>query len=593
VELDLSAFKGFTPVELLGLTEFPRISEEPYFLTIPGHNFYWFRLQQATSVITVQRAPDTTKVAAAESLPAFFMGIAWDALLDGNVRTLIERESLAPFLRRQRWFGGKARALKSARFVDWGVLRKGPQPLFLTIVQADYQDGGREQYFVPLSAVAGADADAILARAPEGALARLTGARKGAIVDGAADDRVPIALLDMLDRQETFRTKRAVARAKRTPAFDAVRAQGSLTPRRGTGEQSNTSVILGDRVILKLIRRLEPGPNPDVEIGEQLTSRTSFRRAPRVAGALEYEPSGEPVGHLFVAHEFVPSQADGWRHALAELNRFYDEVQHRGEPAPELVPSIRISRADGATPQAMCELAGAYIDSAQLLGRRTGELHVALASDATRPAFTPEPFTKEDVTRLIADTTSALQRARATIPPPVAQRLAGRLTAMRDAQGADALHPASAKIRIHGDYHLGQVLWAESDYCLLDFEGEPARPLDVRRLKQSPLKDVAGMLRSFSYAAYAALFASSDGHADVFARLEPWARAWILWTSAAFQRGYLAAAGGAAFLPADPVQRASLLDLFLIEKALYELLYEQNSRPDWVRIPLQGLEELG
>ncbi len=332
----------------------------------------------------MQRAPDTTRVATAESLPAFFMGVAWDALLDGNVRTLIERESLAPFLRRQRWFGGKARPLKSARFVDWGVLRKGPQPVFLTIVQADYQDGGREQYFVPLSAVGGADADAILARAPELALARLTGARKGAIVDGAADDRVPLALLDMLDRQETLRTKRAVARAKRTPAFDAVRGQGALAPRRGTGEQSNTSVILGDRVILKLLRRIEPGPNPDVEIGQQLTSRTSFRRAPRVAGALEYEPAGEPVGHLFVAHEFVTSQADGWRHALAELKRFYDEVQHRGEPAPELVPSVRISRADGATPHAMCELAGAYIDSAQLLGRRTGELHVALASDVTR-----------------------------------------------------------------------------------------------------------------------------------------------------------------------------------------------------------------
>ena len=352
-------------------------------------------------------------------------------------------------------------------------------------------------------------------------------------------------------------------------------------------------MILGDRGILKPLRRLQPGPTPDVEIGEQLTSRTSFRRAPRVAGALEYEPAGEPVGHLLVAHEFVSSQADGWRHALAELNRFYDEVQHRSEPAPELLPSVRISRAEGATPQAMCELAGAYIDSAQLLGRRTGELHVALASDATQAAFTPEPFTKDDVTRLIADTTSALQRARATIPPPVARRLDGRLTAMRDAQRANALNPAAAKIRIHGDYHLGQVLWAESDYYLLDFEGEPARPLDERRLKQSPLKDVAGMLRSFSYAAYAALFAASDGHADVFARLEPWARAWILWTSVAFQRGYLAAAGGAAFVPADAVQRASLLDLFLLEKALYELQYEQNSRPDWVRIPLQGLEELG
>ncbi len=163
---------------------------------------------------------------------------------------------------------------------------------------------------------------------------------------------------------------------------------------------------------------------------------------------------------------------------------------------------------------------------------------------------------------------------------------------MRDASGADALNPSSARIRVHGDYHLGQVLWSESDYYILDFEGEPARPLEERRRKESPLKDVAGMLRSFSYAAHAALFAHSDRRSGEFDRLEPWTRAWIRWTSGAFLRGYLAAAGSAPFIPRDTGQRAALLDLFLIDKALYELQYELNNRPDWVRIPLRGLEEL-
>ena len=593
VELDLSAFKGRTPVELLGLTEFPRIGELPYFLTLPGYNFYWFRLQQAAPPITVQRPPEVTAKAAASGdlLPAFFMGMAWETLLDGNVRTLIERESLATFLLRQRWFGGKARSVKTARFVDWGVLKKGSYPIFLTIVQADYQDGTREHYFVPLSVVVGADADAVLGVMPQLALARITGARKGVLVDGAADERVGFAFLEMLDRQDTFRTKRAVARAKRTPAFEAVRGLGPLVPKRGSAEQSNTSILFGDRLILKLLRRLEPGPNPDVEIGEQLTSRTPFRRAPRVAGALEYEPAGEPVGHLFVAHEFVASQGDGWSHALAELRRFYDEVQPRGAPPMEVLPASR-GTADQPTPPAMCDLAGAYIDSAQLLGRRTAELHIALAGDTVSPAFAPEPFTKEDVGRLVADATSELQRVRSKIGSSVVTRLERRLKAMRDAKGADALNPASVRIRIHGDYHLGQLLWAESDYYILDFEGEPARPLPERRRKESPLKDVAGMMRSFSYAAYAALFASSDRREDAYNRLEPWARAWVYWTSAAFLRGYTTAAGAAPFLPADRVQRASLLELFLIVKALYELRYELNTRPEWVRIPLRGLEEL-
>jgi maltose alpha-D-glucosyltransferase/alpha-amylase len=423
-------------------------------------------------------------------------------------------------------------------------------------------------------------------------VARISGARKGVLVDGAADDCVALALLDMLDRQETFRTKRSVSRAKRTAAFDAVRGQGPLTPRRRSAEQSNTSMVLGDRIILKLFRRVEPGPNPDVEIGEQLTSRTPFRRSPRVAGALEYEPAGERIGHLFVAHEFVPSQADGWSHALAELARFYDEVQHAGNPPADVLPRGRVSINLPPAPPQICERAGSYIDSAHLLGRRTGELHLALASDSASPAFASEPFTQDDVQRIVANATALLPVARPLVKSDVMERLERRLAAMSSARGPDAVNSASARIRVHGDYHLGQVLWAESDFYILDFEGEPARPLDERRRKESPLKDVAGMLRSFSYAAYAALFARSDRDRDTFSRLEPWARVWIYWTSAAFLRAYTTVIGSAPFVPADPIQRGSVLDLFLIEKALYELRYELNTRPEWVRIPLRGLEGL-
>ncbi|HYT73881.1 MAG TPA: maltose alpha-D-glucosyltransferase, partial [Vicinamibacterales bacterium] len=514
VELDLSAFKGMTPVELLGLTEFPRIGDLPYFLTLAGNGFYWFRLQQTPSAITAQRPPETTvaQEVVPDALPAFFMGVAWDTLLDGNVRTLIERESLAPFLQRQRWFGGKARTLRSARFVDWGVLRKGTHPIFVAIVQADYKDGGREQYFVPLAIVSGAEADAVLAGAPHLAVARVTGARKGLVVDGTADDRMAQALLEALDRQESFRTKRAAARMRRTSAYDAVRGQGALAPRRTGAEQSNTSIVLGDRLIVKLFRRVESAPNPDVEIGEQLTTRTTFRRAPRVAAYLEYEPSGEPIGHLLIAHEFVAAQKDGWNHALGELDRFYEEVQHRGNPPAELsAPAgVRGSRivwqlsAVGA-PQPICELAGSYIDSAQLLGRRTAELHVALSSDTSSATFVPEPLTRDDIARLVADALAQLQQARELVKSDTISRIERRLHSMRDAHGAGGLNPAASRIRIHGDYHLGQVLWAESDFYLLDFEGEPARAIEERRRKESPLKDVAGMLRSFGYAAYAAL----------------------------------------------------------------------------------------
>jgi maltose alpha-D-glucosyltransferase/alpha-amylase len=594
VELDLSSFKGLTPVEMLGLTEFPRIGERPYFLSLAGYNSHWFRLQQAPAPIAVQKLSDTAAAAPTEALPAFFMGVAWDTLLEGNVRTLLEREALVPFLQRQRWFGGKARPVRSARFVDWGLLRRGDRPVFITVAQVDYQDGKREQYLLPLAVLNGAAADAVAAAAPSSALARVTGARKGLIVDGTADEDTLRTLLEIFDRQDTGRTKRGVVRIKRTPAFTQVRGEGTLPARRLGTEQSNTSVAFDNRLIAKLFRRIEAGPNPDVEIGEFLTTRTSFRRAPRVVAFLEYEPAGEPPPtHLAAMWEMVDSQADGWNHALTELRRYYDEVGTRPPPSADLTPrESALALAANSTPAVMCELTGVYIDSAQQLGRRTAELHLALASDTSTPAFAPEPFTKDDVARVVADAIGQLQSLREVLDPAVVGRLEHALQALRDGNGGPPMRLSTARTRIHGDFHLGQVLWSEGDFYLIDFEGEPARPIEERRRKDSPMKDVAGMLRSFSYAAYAALFAHAGGRGEEVERLEPWARAWQLWVGAAFLKGYLRAAGTAPFLPDDPAQRTALLNLFLIDKALYELRYEMNNRPDWVRIPLRGLTEL-
>jgi len=609
VEIDLSRFAGMTPVEMIGLTEFPRIGELPYFLTLPGYNFYWFRLQAAPSPITAQRVGEPVAVAddVRDTLPAFFMGVAWDTLLEGNVRTLIERESLVPFLQRQRWFGGKARPVRAARFVDWAPLRRGHDPLFATIVEVDYEDGGRERYFVPLAAVGGAQMDAALAAAPQLGLARLTGARKGAVVDATGDEHFGGVLLDAFDRLDVVRLKRGVLRARRTPAYDALRGEGPLPARRLTAEQSNSSLAFADRLIVKLFRRIEDGPNPDVEIGEHLTTRTAFRRAPQVGGWLEYEGPAEAIAHVAVAQQFVPSQANGWTHALGELHRFYDEVQLGGAPDLDLLTRRSISDLAGAaTPELICQLTGAYIDGAQLLGRRTAELHLALSSDTRSAAFAMEPFSRDDYAELLADAAGqariaqdVLESQAASLAEDVAASAREALARARTSlhgrhaeQPARAFDGVAARTRVHGDYHLGQVLWSESDFYILDFEGEPARPLEARREKTSPLKDVAGMLRSFSYAAYAALFSRSAGRPADFERLEPWAGVWSRWTGAAFLRGYLAAAADAPFLPADAGQRGTLLDLFLLDKALYELNYELNNRPDWVRIPLRGLLDL-
>ena len=597
-ELDLSRFKGMTPVEMLGLTEFPRIGELPYFLTLPAYAFYWFRLQHAPASITARVAPEPA--VAVGDAPALFVGAAWDTLLDGNVRTLIERDPLVPFLQRQRWFGGKARPLRGARFIDWGVLRRGAQPLFLTVIEVEFSDGGtRDHYFLPLAICSPTDARAIEERASHTIVARITGARKGVLFDASLDPRFAQVLLEALERQEETTLRRGRIRAVQTSVFNRYRGTGELRVSRTSIDQSNTSLVYGDRLILKLFRRLEPGVNPDFEIGRQLTERVQFPRVPAVAGAFEFHFPAEALTTVGMLQQLVESQADGWQYTTDELSRFYDQVESRALTFDGL-PTTYSAMLDTPVPRSIQDVMGSYLDTATTLGRRTAEMHLALASDTTNAAFAPEPFTKEDLVKVSVGASAAAQKAIAALqassaglPEEVAAQATELLrarTPLAETIGqAPTLEFSAAKIRIHGDYHLGQVLWAEGDFFILDFEGEPARPLAQRREKQSSMKDVAGMLRSFSYAAYAGLFAHTSSRRSEFERIEPWARLWQTWASAAFLRGYFGATGRAPFVPADHSQRDALLRLFVLDKALYELNYELNNRPDWVRIPLRGV----
>jgi maltose alpha-D-glucosyltransferase/alpha-amylase len=610
VEIDLSRFRGMIPVEMLGPTEFPRIGELPYFLTLGPYAFYWFRLQQTPSALTARTAPESV---ADVHAPALLVGAAWDTLLDGNVRMLIEREMLLPFLRRQRWFGGKARRARATRFLDWGLLARGQHPLFFTIVEVEYEDAGREQYFLPLAVSAASETPGLEARAPQAILANVTGARKGVLFDAWADDRFGRVLLDVLERSDQIRMKRGTVRALPTARLADVRreAQEPLRIWRTSAEQSNTSIVYGDRLILKLFRRIEAGINPDFEIGRQLTEKIGFPRVPAVTGAFEYERPAEPATTLAMMQQFVESQADGWSHALDELGRFYDQVESL-EPSELEVPESLTALAALDPPRRVQDVMGSYLRVASILGRRTAEMHIALAADAADPAFAPEPIAREDLAAVSGAAAGEAQRALATLETwlsgPTGSDVGARLGAdvvdraralvgLRDRlfeslRRTPVVEFAATKTRIHGDYHLGQVLWAEADFFVIDFEGEPARPLAQRREKQSPLKDVAGMLRSLGYAAHARLFAHATARPAERARLESWAQVWQTWSMAAFVRAYFDAAGGEQFVPAEPVHRDALLRFFMLEKVLYELNYELNNRPDWVRIPLWGIFDL-
>jgi len=470
--------------------------------------------------------------------------------------------ALPAFLPSQRWFGAKARAVAGAAPLDHAVV-PGTEGI-LALFEVTYADGGRETYLVP---VAPGTADSAFADAmdqPSFCLALLEQVRGAAFLAG---------------RLGTFRFTPTEAFADVVPAPP----REAITVRT---EQSNTSVIFEGRAILKLFRRLQPGPNPDFEVPDFLTRHTAFRGSPRLAGSIAYEALGQEPTTLAVLHEFVRNEGDAWTGALKRLAEYY--------------------AAAVSDPPFARTLAAADAKEAERLGRLTGHLHMALGSAAGGAPLASEPIGAEDLAAWRAGMRALLDRVMGTVAGtldslPEASREAARPIlddAPRLREALEALNALAServtKIRIHGDYHLGQVLLAGERFMIVDFEGEPARPLPERRAKHCALKDVAGMLRSFSYAAHAALFRAVEEAPEdrtLGSRLASWAEAWEEGTRRAFLEGYLAETWerGAPFLPRGRETLDAVLRVYELDKAIYELEYEIQNRPAWVRIPLEGL----
>jgi len=426
----------------------------------------------------------------------------------------------------------------------------------------------------------------------------------GVLHEAIFNDSASEALLALITRGAEISSREGVLRG--VPSSTLAQLQGpareSPVARRGAAEQSNTSIIFSDRLIMKLFRRQQVGPNPDTEIGSYLTESTHFAHIAPFGGSIQYTRKGQEPSTLAMLQGLVTNEGDGWQWTLEELDRYYETsaAQTFAQSGVTEGPAGLLQLSEAGETAYTREHVGSYLDAAALLGRRTAELHVALASPTTDPAFSPEPLSSADIDRLREDlilhATSAFDALKANVarlPDGVLERaglVLSRKTLLLDrfrqlaANRTDAL-----RIRIHGDYHLGQVLRSKGDFVILDFEGEPARLLAERRTKQSPLKDVAGMLRSFSYAAFSALMKYSSRRPEDFSRLEPWARLWEQSVSSAFLRTYCEFARGVPVVPSDPLLLQQLLEAYVIDKALYELAYELNNRPNWVLIPLTGI----
>jgi maltose alpha-D-glucosyltransferase/alpha-amylase len=602
-EFDLSEYAGSTPIELFGRTHFPRVGETPYAFTLGPHTFYWFALE----------GPSAEEIAGEgarhSALPEITVTGGWRAVFDDRFRTALE-DAIAADLPRRRWFGNKAQEITRISVSDI-VPFGAPTEAALLLVRVEYAEGEPSTYAMPVLFASGESAEGLVEEFPHAAIARLAvrGAASGVLMDAWVVGEFSSALLDAIRRQRRFKGENGELLA--TPARGRrglLAGAGSLEPSLMRAEQSNSSVAFGQRLILKLFRRVEPGVNPDLEIGRFLTEK-GFPQVAPVAGSLEYRQGSSEVCSLAILQEFVPNEGDAWSYTLDALSRFFERALALGSSANAAVAAPRASVLELArtepTPEA-CDLLNTYLEAARLLGQRIGEMHLALSSDTSNPAFVPEAFTAlyqrsvHQSMRTLADRVFPLLARRSGAVPETGRAEAERVLALRDRvhdRFAAMLQRriTARRIRCHGDLHLGQVLYTGKDFVIIDFEGEPSRPVGERRIKRSPLRDVAGMLRSFHYVGYAALLTQQERGlitSSAAPGLAPWIRFWHDWACAAFLRSYLDTAGAGCFLPSSEDELSGLLDAYLLEKAIYELGYELNNRPAWVSIPLHGILSL-
>ena len=606
VELDLSRFRGLSPVEMLGQTEFPRIGDQPYFLSLGAYAFNWFKLQPPVAPITERTAPETTVTA--PEVPALMVGTVWDTLLDGTVRGLIERDLLVPFLQRQPWFQG-ARP-RAARFKDWGLLRRGREPLYITIVEVEFDDPAEQaasprQYFLPLAVSSGDAAKTVQDRHAYAVLARVTGARKGLLFDGWLDDRFAEVLLETVRGTSGIATRGGGVRAEQTGGDDALPPLDAPQIARPPSSPGLATIGGGSPLALKLYRRLEAGAHPEIEATQHVNAAGFTRVAPVVA-IVSYDGRGAPAASLAMLQRGVESQTDGWTHAMEWLGRFFEQPGIHAI-AGDATPASLTHFTTASPPERVREAIGGYLDVAGAMGRRTAEMHVALAADGRSPAFAAEPLASDDLAtasaravaqaeRTLQSLEAALDADRLKLPGEAAARLrcvvSARDTLLQTLQGAAALRPLASKIRIHGDYRLAQILFVSGDFHIQNIEGHLAWPAAAQREKQSPLRDVAALLRSFSYASHAALVARAATRPEESAALERTAHAWQAWATAAFLQQYAATLGDSTLIPAAAGDRDTLLRFFMLDRALRELDGELNNRPEWIGIPAIGILEL-
>ncbi len=585
VELDLSKFKGRVPVEMLGNNAFPPIGELPYFLTLPGHGFFWLLLSEtaAPPAWHIERLPATELpvLVLANGAATFTVDTAASAerSIAKRALTQFEREVLPEFLPPRGWFKSRlARSVRLKTRTSWET----PHGTFvLAFIEVEDGHGVREEYSLPLALAWEDEPDTGALRTADWTLAKIREhARVGVLIDAFADPRFCLEVV------RTVATNTEVAIGDGKLVFESTDLLRSLQDRdlvpvdHFGGEQTRTRVVLGESIFLKAYRRLIPGVNPDLEMTRHLSEALEFPYVAGLVGAVRWEGPGSEPTLLIALFQFVRNQGHAWSYALAHLERH----------------ATNLLSETGQTERDPHALINAQM---RTLGRRVGEMHALLARDSDNPAFAPEPITDADLstwydntTTLANETIDALSRRLRELPEH-AQANARELIARRD-RLVEAIRrsctrvPGALKTRVHGNLHLKKILLVADDFLITDFDGDMNRPPMERRVKTSPMHDIATLFRSFAYARATALERAVTSRPDLYERAAPAFLEWERAVTEAFMRGYRLGLGDAR-VGLAPESAECLLNVFQIERALHELNDELKNRPSWINLPLDAL----
>ena len=591
--LDLRDYKGSGLTEVFSQNIFPAVADSHYPVTIGPYGYFWFFVEEKAEPVK-EEGPLTIS-----------MDEPWETIfssyMDVNV---LEKQVFPTYLMKCRWFGGKAKTITKIK-VDLNLPLSYDDNLlaYLLVLEVSYEKRLPELYFLPVALVPATDMLDKISQTPNTIICHLEmQGRQGVLIDASYDSRFRNSLFRSMARKERYKKDTGTlifhsgSKAKLPASLSAIHSQVLKA------DQSNTSVIYNDAYFFKFYRKVEKEINPDLEIIRFLSEKTDFSNSPSYAGGMELS-TGDGRSIVFgLLQEMVDNQGEAWSMTMDSLDRYFDRVitqlQENEMPPPiNEKPAIFLDEV----PQKMQELIGPiFYQRVIKLGERTAEMHLALASDPEHPDFAPEKIDSNyqrslysSMRKLVMDRMTLLQQKIADIPEhakPLAEEILDRKEEIFTFFSRIHENKINGwKTRIHGDYHLGQVLFTGKDFIIIDYEGEPGFSFAERRLKKSPFKDVAGMIRSFHYAAFGKMLLSDKYNEKYQQLLAPWAEQWFWYIKKFYLAAYLDKMGMDINISRD---NQLLLEVYTLEKAVYELGYELNSRPGWVVIPLRGVKFL-